>query len=333
MRIYNPQNQFGQDLVTKQLVNTKLLAITGYGLEGDAPSKTLQAQINDIVEGGLRYKVLPETSESGDSWTLLKGLIDKQKTATLTPEEKEKVKSYLKTVILVAHGGGEGGNIYTEYLVFEDTTDHYAYEKIGEIGGDVTELISRIETLERAKVSDIQSTGSFSTAITVSHTQSPTTESGTIWTIAANAATENGYGVVQLSALGAEGTSAELVVTEAQLKAVNDGLNNRIDELVDGTTVVLGQVLTENVDVSESDKSGTFSVEPRSGIEKVKILAVQDNTGEQWSYKLSTTDLTGATFQVWNGVTEYNAMVQADTAPDSFTVSYAVVELTQVSAS
>lgn len=42
MRIYNPQNQFGKDLVTKELVSTKLVAITGYSLEGDAPSEDLQ---------------------------------------------------------------------------------------------------------------------------------------------------------------------------------------------------------------------------------------------------------------------------------------------------
>lgn len=37
MRIYNPQNQFGKDLVTKELVSQKLLAITGYSLDATEP--------------------------------------------------------------------------------------------------------------------------------------------------------------------------------------------------------------------------------------------------------------------------------------------------------
>lgn len=136
MRIYNPQNQFGKDLVTKELVSTKLSAITGYSLDTAAPTKDLQTQINEIVAGGLRYKVLPKgDADTKDTWLWLKNLIDTK------PEDYEaEVEKYLKTIILVNEGGGKSGNIYTEYLVFDKGTEgshDYAYEKIGEIGGDV----------------------------------------------------------------------------------------------------------------------------------------------------------------------------------------------------
>lgn len=97
MRIYNPQNQFGKDLVTKELVSEKLGLITGYNLDSTAPTKDLQTQINEIVSGGLKYKVLPKgDAETGDTWLWLKNLIDNK------PEGyAAKVEKYLKTIILV----------------------------------------------------------------------------------------------------------------------------------------------------------------------------------------------------------------------------------------
>lgn len=252
------------------------------------------------------------------TWLWLKNLIDSKSSSST-------VKAYLNTVILVKESGESAeGNIYTEYLVFEDAksteTYKYTYEKIGEIGGDVSRLITRVENLEKARVSGITSVGPRSAAITITHTQTPTTETGTEWSITANAASTSAYGVVKLSTSGAAGTSTELVVTEAQLKAVKD----EIDDVVDGTTAVVGQVLTDTVDV-ESGASGTFSVDPRSGVSKVKILTVEDNAGEQWSYKLLTTDSTGETFQVWEDG-DY-AKIESGKVPTSFTVSYAVVAL------
>lgn len=332
MRIYNPQNQFGKDLVTKELVSEKLLAITGYSLEGNAPSKTLQAQINDIVEGGLRYKVLPVTSESGDSWTLLKGLIDKQKTTTLTDEEKAKIKSYLKTVILVAEGGGKSGNIYTEYLIFEDTTDHYAYEKIGEIGGDVEELIERIEELEKESVGTITTpsgTGAKTPGaieIDVDYISGETPKKAV--SISAAKAASNQYGVVKLSATGLGDT--EYVVTEAQLTAVKGELDGKITNLTNGTTVAVGQVRVATVTITETENvSGVFTITPVTGAATVKILTVEDAAGEEWSHKTVANDTAGVRFQVWNDgtdTTDWDDMEPAN-RPSGFTVTYVVLSL------
>lgn len=114
----------------------------------------MQTQINEIVSGGLKYKVLPKgDAETEDTWLWLKNLID-----TKSEGYEAKVEQYIKTIILVNEGGGKSGNVYTEYLVFDkgtETAHDYAYEKIGEIGGDVEELVKRIEELETESVRTI----------------------------------------------------------------------------------------------------------------------------------------------------------------------------------
>lgn len=186
MRIYNPQNQFGKDLVTKELVSTNLAAITGYALSDSAvtPEKgTLQAQIDALKTGKLSYVILTK-----EQWNDKKG--------DLKDED-------VNTVFLVPEGTAEEGshNIYTEYLVYKTTgsTPTIKYEKIGEIGGDVSELVSRIEALEDNSIGDVKvtdSTGAITVEVADATEQNPKKTA----TITVRAASTTQYGVAKLSA-------------------------------------------------------------------------------------------------------------------------------------
>lgn len=330
MRIYNPQNQFGKDLVTKELVSEKLGLITGFNLDtASMPKGTLQAQIDALKTGKLSYVILTKAQ-----WDAKKD--------DLKEED-------VNTVYLVPESSAKEGsdNIYTEYLVYKttDTEPVIKYEKIGEIGGDVSELVSRITALETNGVQSVSAatdeTGVTANAIEVATvTSTDDTKPVKKVTIKVKKATTTTYGVVKISAaLPDTNPSTEVVVTEKVLADVKTALEKEIDDLAKGTTVAVGQVLTTSVTVGTAEgaggTSGTFTITPKEGVSKVKILAVEDNTGEQWSYKLSTaTADNGKVFQVWNEG-EYDTMASStpSTAPTSLTVSYAVVELTTPSAS
>lgn len=325
MRIYNPQNQFGKDLVTKELVSTNLAAITGYALSDSAvtPEKgTLQAQIDALKTGKLSYVILTK-----EQWDVKK--------VHLGDED-------VNTVFLVPEGTAEEGshNIYTEYLVYKITgsTPTIKYEKIGEIGGDVSELVSRIKALEDNSIGDVKVTDS-TNAITVevadaAKEQNPKKTA----TITVRAASTTQYGVAKLSAkndaeTAGTGTSVEFVVAEQQLTLVKVGLDGKIDDLTNATTVAVGQVRVADVSITESEHvSGVFTISPVSGAATVKILTVEDNTGEEWSHKSVADDDTGVKFQVWNDEsatkTDWDDM-DASSRPSGFKVTYVVLTLPQ----
>lgn len=277
------------------------------------------------------------TVSKSDTWLWLKGLIDK---TSKTPEEEAKIEQYIKTIILVDEGGGESGNIYTEYLVFDkgtETAHDYAYEKIGEIGGDVSKLVSRIKALEDNSIGDVKVTDS-TNAITVEVASDMGQNPKKTATITVRAASTTQYGVAKLSAnntaeTAGTGESAELVVAEEQLRLVKVGLDGKIDGLTKGDTVAVGQVRVADVSITESEHvSGVFTISPVSGAATVKILTVEDNTGEEWSHKSVAGDANGVKFQVWNNEsatkTDWDDM-DASSRPSGFKVTYVVLTLPQ----
>lgn len=274
------------------------------------------------------------TVSKSDTWLWLKGLIDN---TSKTPEEEAKIEQYIKTIILVDEGGGESGNIYTEYLVFDkgtETAHDYAYEKIGEIGGDVSKLVSRIESLENNSIGDVKVTDS-TNAITVNVASTGQNPKKTA-TITVLPASTSQYGVAKLSDK-ATGNATEagkaLAATEYSLLTVRTELKTDISNLVNATTVAVGQVRTANVSITESEHvSGVFTISPVSGAATVKILTVEDNTGEEWSHKSVADDDTGVKFQVWNDEsatkTDWDDM-DASSRPSGFKVTYVVLTLPQ----
>lgn len=343
MRIYNPQNQFGKELVTKELVNEKLLTITGYNLDATEPlaKGTLQEQIDNIVGGGLKYKVMElgdETSPEEGTWRWLKGLIDK---SSKTEAEEAKIEQYVKTVILVDERSGKSGNIYTEYLVFDKgtgTAHNYAYEKIGEIGGDVEEMIKRIEKLETDSIGTITTpsgTGAETPGAIVIDVDAISGEiPKKAVTISAAKAASDQYGVVKLSTgLPDSDPSTEIVVTEKVLADVKAAVEKEIEDLTDGDTVAVGQVRVAEVTIANPTTaehvSGVFSIIPKTGAGNVKILTVEDNSGEEWSHKSVAGDTVGVQFQVWNNEsatkTDWDDM--GDNKPSGFKVTYVVLTL------
>lgn len=276
------------------------------------------------------------TVSEPDTWLWLKGLIDN---TSKTPEEEAKIEQYIKTIILVDEGGGESGNIYTEYLVFDkgtETAHDYAYEKIGEIGGDVSKLVSRIEALENNSIGDVKVTDS-TNAITVNVASATGQNPKKTATITVLPASKDNHGVVKLS-IAATGDATDdgkvLAATEYSLLTVRTELKGDIDNLVNGDTVAVGQVRTANVSITESEHvSGVFTISPVSGAATVKILTVEDNTGEEWSHKsVADDDNTGVKFQVWNDEsatkTDWDDM-DASSRPSGFKVTYVVLTLPQ----
>lgn len=278
------------------------------------------------------------TDSEPDTWLWLKALIDKDDKSA---EDITNIKKYLKTVILVDEKtGGEHGNVYTEYLVFNKGTEEtpvYAYEKIGEIGGDVSELVSRIKALEDNSIGDVKvtdSTGAITVEVADATEQNPKKTA----TITVRAASTTQYGVAKLSAnntaeTAGTGTSVELVVAEQQLTLVKVGLDGKIDDLTNATTVAVGQVRVADVSITESEHvSGVFTISPVSGAATVKILTVEDNTGEEWSHKSVAGDANGVKFQVWNDEsatkTDWDDM-DASSRPSGFKVTYVVLTLPQ----
>lgn len=134
---------------------------------------------------------------------------------------------------------------------------------------------------------------------------------------------------------GAAGSDTELVVTEAQLKAVKDGLETKVTNLTNGMTVAVGQVRVAGVTIENptiaEHVSGIFSIadELAEGAGNVKILTVEDNSGEEWSHKSVAGDTAGVQFQVWNNEsatkTDWDDM--GDNKPSGFTVTYVVLSL------
>lgn len=328
MRIYNPQNQFGKDLVTKELVSTNLAAITGYALSDSAvtPEKgTLQAQIDALKTGKLSYVILTK-----EQWDYKKGHLGDED---------------VNTVFLVPEGTAEEGshNIYTEYLVYKITgsTPTIKYEKIGEIGGDVSELVSRIKALEDNSIGDVKVTDDDETGAIIVNVADAAKEQNPkkTATITVLPASTEHHGVAKLSAnntaeTAGTGTSVELVVAEQQLTLVKVGLDGKIDGLTKGTTVAVGQVRVADVSITESEHvSGVFTISPVSGAATVKILTVEDNTGEEWSHKsVADEGNTGVKFQVWNDEsatkTDWDDM-DASSRPSGFKVTYVVLTLPQ----
>lgn len=123
------------------------------------------------------------------------------------------------------------------------------------------------------------------------------------------------------------------MVAEEQLRLVKVGLDGKIDDLTNATTVAVGQVRVADVSITESEHvSGVFTISPVSGAATVKILTVEDAAGEEWSHKTVANDNTGVKFQVWNDEsatkTDWDDM-DASSRPSGFKVTYVVLTLPQ----
>lgn len=153
MRIYNPQNQFGQPLATELKVeNLQSLVLKGMGID--------ETYINNIKDGGNKDLVTRISGNEAAIAKLTAGTLEYQKVAYVDPKDVEKEyakEEYHNKILLVPSQPEttEGVNKYTEYLIVktivnpgtEEEKIEYHAERLGEIGIDTKKITDEIDAI------------------------------------------------------------------------------------------------------------------------------------------------------------------------------------------
>lgn len=150
MRIYNPQNQFGENLITSVAVDAiKTTILKGMGMS--------EADINALVsdgKGGYLGTLAARVEANAESISKLTAGSLEYKTVAYAENVQTAYANatYYNKIILVPASPAltEGVNKYTEYVVVNigssDAPSYYA-EKLGEIGVDSKAITDEIEAI------------------------------------------------------------------------------------------------------------------------------------------------------------------------------------------